>query len=368
MHVQPIAQPMPRASDGRPHDPAARRGPLPWERPSFDRSPMTVAWEVTRACPLRCVHCRAEAQPRRDPGELTTAEGMALIDDAAGMGTRVFVVTGGDPLARPDVVDLVRAAAATGMHVGFSPSATPRLTPERLAQAVAAGAGTVHLSLDGASPETHDGFRRVRGAHRRTVALIDAAIHLGARVQVGTTVCRRTVGDLPLLAEQLPAGIAVWALFFLVPTGRAAADDLLDPDEHEAVLRWLASVELPFAVRTIAAPAFTRVLAQAGGHPVPSVTDGNGMCFVSHRGDVCPSGFLEVPVGNVRDAPLSHWYRRAPLFMALRDKDRLGGRCGRCEYRQLCGGSRARAWALTGDPLAEDPTCAYGGAPLGGTP
>ena len=328
---------------------------------------MTVAWEVTRACPLRCVHCRAEARPRRDPGELTTAEGVALVEDAAAMGTRVFVITGGDPLARPDVMDLIRVAAATGMHVGFSPSATPRLTAERLAQAVAAGAGTVHLSLDAASPETHDGFRRVRGAHRRTVALIDAALELGTRVQVGTTVCRRTVGELPLLAERLPAGIAVWSLFFLVPTGRAAAEDLLDPGEHEAVLRWLASLELPFAVRTIAAPNFTRVLAQMGGHPVPSVTDGNGMCFVSHRGDVCPSGFLELPVGNVRDAPLHHWYRHAPLFVALRDKDRLGGRCGRCEYRDLCGGSRARAWALTGDPLAEDPTCAYGGASLGQT-
>lgn len=337
----------------------ARRGPLSLVRPDFARAPVTVAWEVTRACPLRCVHCRAEAQPRRHPGELSTAEGLALIDDAAAMGTRVFVVTGGDPLARPDTMELLSAVQASGMHAGFSPSATARLSPARLAQAVEAGAGTIHLSLDGDRPETHDGFRGVRGAHRRTTALIDAAVELGVRVQVGTTVCRRTVEELPALAEHLPPGIALWSLFFLVPTGRAASDDLLSAAEHEKVLTWLAAVDLPFAVRTIAAPTFTRVLAQAGGEPIPSVTDGNGMCFVSHLGEVCPSGFLQEPVGNVRAAPLWHWYRHAPLFLALRDKERLEGRCGRCEYRSLCGGSRARAWAMTGNPFAEDPTCAY---------
>lgn len=320
---------------------------------------MTVAWEVTRACPLRCVHCRAEAQPRRHPGELSTAEGLALIEDAAGMRTRVFVITGGDPLARPDTMELLGAIRDSGMHAGFSPSVTPRLTEESLTRAIDAGAGTVHLSLDGARPDTHDGFRRVRGSHRRTTALIRSALDLGARVQVGTTVCRRTADDLPLLAEQLPAGIALWSLFFLVPTGRAAVGDLLTPAEHERILRWLASVEVPFDVRTIAAPAFTRVLAQAGANPAASVTDGNGICFVSHVGDVCPSGFLEEPVGNVRAAPLRYWYRHAPLFVALRDRTRLEGRCGRCEFRELCGGSRARAWAITGNPFAEDPSCGY---------
>lgn len=352
----PVRAAGPRPSSSRP---APGRGPLGLARPAFDRAPVTVAWEVTRACPLRCVHCRAEAQPRRHPGELSTAEGRALIADAAAMGARVFVVTGGDPLARPDAMELLGAIRDSGMHAGFSPSATARLTPDSLARAVAAGAGTVHLSLDGARPETHDGFRRVRGSHRRTTALVEAAVGTGARVQVGTTVSRRTVGELASLAEQLPPGIALWSLFFLVPTGRAAMDDVLSAAEHERVLAWLASVELPFAVRTIAAPAFARVLAQAGGDPTPSVTDGNGICFVSHVGEVSPSGFLQQPVGNVRAAPLRHWYRHAPLFVALRDKDRLEGRCGRCEFRQLCGGSRARAWAMTGNPFAEEPTCAY---------
>lgn len=346
------------------HDPpagslVAARGPLPLSRPDFDRAPVTVAWEITRACPLRCVHCRAEAQPRRHPGELSTEEGLDLISDAAAMGTAVMVITGGDPLARSDVFDLLAATREAGMHAGFSPSVTPRLTPQRLARAVEAGAGTIHVSLDGADPDTHDGFRGVRGAHRRTIAVMEAAVELGVRVQVGTTVCRRTVGELPRLADCLPAGISLWSLFFLVPTGRAVEGDLLSAEEHEQVLRWLADVELPFRVRTIAAPAFARVLAQSGRPVVPSVTDGNGICFVSHTGDVCPSGFLQEPVGNVRRAPLSHWYRHAPLFVSLRDKSRLRGRCGRCEFRAVCGGSRARAWALTGDPLAEDPTCPY---------
>lgn len=353
------AGPSGSGTPGRSGPATPRRGPLGVARPDFARAPVTVAWEVTRACPLRCVHCRAEAQPRRHPDELSTAEGRHLIADAAAMGARVMVITGGDPLARPDTMELLGAVRDAGMHAGFSPSATARLTPATLARAVEAGAGTIHLSLDGDRPETHDGFRRVRGSHRRTTALIEAAVELGVRVQVGTAVSRRTVEELPLLAEHLPRGIALWSLFFLVPTGRAARDDLLSAAEHEAVLTWLSAVDLPFSVRTIAAPAFTRVLAQAGGDPLPSVTDGNGMCFVSHTGAVFPSGFLQVPVGNVRAAPLRHWYRHSPLFVALRDKERLEGRCGRCEYRLLCGGSRARAWAMTGNPFAEEPTCAY---------
>lgn len=333
--------------------------PLGMVVPDFTRAPMTVAWEITRACPLRCQHCRAEAQPRRDPAELTTEEGYRLIDDAAGMGTRVLVITGGDPLARPDVFDLITAVRDSGMHPGFSPSVTPRLTAKALSRAVAAGAGTVHLSLDGATPATHDAFRGVRGSFERTLTAIDMATQAGARLQVGTTVARSTVADLPAIASLLDGRVDLWTLFFLVPTGRAQASDVLDPAAHEATLRWLADTEHPFAVRTIAAPTYRRVLAERGGTHGPAVNDGNGFAFVSHVGDVCPSGFLQLPVGNVRDAPLHHWYRDAPLFRRLRDPDALGGKCGRCEHKTRCGGSRARAWALTGDPLASDPSCAY---------
>jgi MoaA/NifB/PqqE/SkfB family radical SAM enzyme len=335
--------------------------------PDFAVAPLTVAWEITRACPLRCRHCRADAQTRRDRRELTTAEGIDLIGQVATTGARVLVITGGDPLARPDVYDLIAAGAGAGLHVGFSPSVTPRLTPTALARAVEAGAGTVHLSLDGASAATHDAFRGVVGSFARTIRMIEAAAELPVRLQVGTSVTAQTVGDLPAIAALLAGRVESWTLFFCVPTGRAARADVLDADGHERVLTWLATAPLPVPVRTVAAPAYRRVLIQCGRRPDgPAVNDGRGFCFVSHTGDVCPSGFLQVPVGNVRDRPLAHWYREHPLFVALRDPDRLGGRCGRCGFRFVCGGSRARAWAMSGDPLGEDPTCAFD--PDGGVP
>lgn len=327
--------------------------------PDFDRAPVTLAWETTRACHLKCLHCRAVAQPRRDPGELTTAEGKGLIGQAAAMGVRVFVLTGGDPLMRPDVYDLIGSVSAAGMHCGFAPSATRRLTAQALERAVDAGAATIHVSLDGASAETHDDFRGVPGSFRRTLSAIDVAWGLGARVQVGTTVSTCTIDDLAAMVPLIADRISLWSLFFLVPTGRAQAEQVLTPERHEHVLHWLASEDLPFRVRTVAAPTYRRVLAQLGREVGPGVNDGNGFAFVSHRGDVLPSGFLQVKAGNVRERSLAKIYREAPLFRALRDPARLTGRCGRCQYRSLCGGSRARAWAMTGDPLGADPTCAY---------
>jgi AdoMet-dependent heme synthase len=325
----------------------------------FHRVPVTVAWETTRACHLKCLHCRAEAQPRRHPQELTTDEGMSVIAQAAEMGVRVFVITGGDPLMRPDVFGLIGAVSATGMHCGFSPSATRKLSFEALEQAVDAGAGTVHLSLDGASAQSHDRFRGVPGSFERTLAALDAARSIGARVQVGTTVSTRTADELEQMVPLLADRIDLWSLFFLVPTGRGQVAEVLTAEGHESVLRWLAESEFPFAVRTVAAPTHRRVLSELG-HPVaPGVNDGNGFAFVSHVGDVCPSGFLPLPAGNVRRTPLAEIYRESPLFRALRDPALLSGRCGRCRYRIVCGGSRARAWAMTGDPLASDPTCAY---------
>ncbi len=325
-------------------------------------SPFTVAWEITRACPLKCAHCRAVAQPYRDPAELSTDEGFSLIEQAAEMGTKVFVVTGGDPLARKDVFDLIRHSAESGMHTGFSPSVTPRLTERALEHARASGASSIHISLDGASPETHDGMRGVRGSFFRTLRTIEAASRLDWRLQVGTTVSRSTVRDLPRLAEllaEIVPDLSLWSLFFLVPTGRATAAEVLDAEEHEAALEWLADTQFPFPVRTIAAPSYRRVLALRGRPPGAPVNDGNGFAFVSHVGDVCPSGFLQLPAGNVRQRPLADIYRESDLFLSLRNPGALGGKCGVCEFRSLCGGSRARAWALTGDPLGADPTCAY---------
>jgi radical SAM protein with 4Fe4S-binding SPASM domain len=320
---------------------------------------MTVAWEVTRACALRCVHCRADAQHRRDPRELSTESGTTMIDQAAAMGARVFVLTGGDPLIRPDIFELVAHVSSTGMYPGLSPSVTARLTPRAHERAVAAGAKTIHLSLDGATSATHDSFRGVRGHFERTVRAIDELKTLGVRIQIATTASRPNITEFAAIARMLEGRADSWTVFLLVATGRANAGDMLRPGEEELLLHWLASSEFPFDVRTIEAPQYRRIRSELALPVSAAVTDGNGFCFVSHIGEVQPSGFLPLTVGNVRDRPLHYWYQEHPVFRSLRDLEQRRGKCGRCEYLALCGGSRARAWAATGDFLAADPTCTY---------
>jgi radical SAM protein len=344
----------------------------------YARAPFIVIWETTRACALAGVHCRAEAIPRRDPRELTTDEGRALIDTVRRFGDPppLLVFTGGDPLRRPDIVDLVRHGTAQGLSVSLTPSATGAATDARLKALRDVGLARLAVSLDGASAEVHDAFRRVQGSHRHTLRILDRARALGMPLQINTTICRRTVRELPALVREVERwGIALWALFFLIPVGRAEAEQALDAAEIEKVLEWAAGLvgRVPFAIKTTEAPHFQRVLASRRAGPAPAhpvapdavgrapraVTDGNGFVFVDHVGNICPSGFLPLRAGNVRTDDLVAVYRDAPLFHALRDPDRLGGRCGVCEYRDRCGGSRARAYAATGDCLAEDPGCAW---------
>jgi radical SAM protein len=355
----------------------------------YGRAPFIVIWETTRACALACVHCRAEAIPHRDLRELTTGEGRDLIDAVRDFGTPppLLVLTGGDPLRRRDITDLVRYGVERGLSVSLTPSATGAATEERLRALRDAGLARLAVSLDGATAEVHDAFRGVRGSHRHTLRIVERARALGLPLQINTTVCRRTAGELPALVQQLETwGIALWALFFLIPVGRAVADQALGAGEIESVLEWAAglSERLPFPIKTTEAPHYQRVLARrAAARPVAAaasrpasgavgrppvdavgrapraVTDGNGFVFVDHVGNICPSGFLPLPAGNVRTDRLVDVYREDPLFRALRDPSQLGGRCGVCEYRDRCGGSRARAYAATGDPLAEDPGCAW---------
>ncbi len=340
----------------------------------FEHAPFIVIWETTRACALACVHCRAEAIPHRDPRELRTDEGYALMDRAAAFADPppLFVLTGGDPLRRPDIVELVAYGTRRRLSVALTPSGTAAVTEERLRALRDAGLARLAVSLDGATLEAHDAFRGVVGSHRYTLRIVERARALGLPLQINTTVSRQTVGDLPALARQVEdAGAVLWALFFLIPVGRAAARQALGADEVEDVLEWAAGLvgQVPFGVKTTEAPHFHRVLARpepSGPRPRDpgrragrAVTDGNGVVFVDHFGNICPSGFLPLVVGNVRRDDLVAVYREDGVFKALRNPGQLGGRCGRCECRELCGGSRARAFAVTGDPLAEDPGCAW---------
>jgi MoaA/NifB/PqqE/SkfB family radical SAM enzyme len=295
---------------------------------------------------------------------------MRLIDRVASFAPRrpLFVLTGGDPMRRRDVAELVRHGVGRGLSVGMTPSGTAAVTRARLEEVRDAGLGRLAVSLDGPDAERHDAFRRVRGSHRYTMRILDDARDLGLPLQINTTVSRRTVLDLPAVAEVVErAGAVLWALFFLIPVGRARADQALDADEIEQVLEWAADLQerVPFGVKTTEAPHYHRVLAgrrrdaRAAGRAGRAVTDGNGFLFVDHVGAICPSGFLPLAAGNVRSDDIVRVYREHPLFVSLRDTARLGGRCGVCEFRARCGGSRARAYAATGDVLAEDPGCAH---------
>jgi radical SAM protein len=348
--------------------------------PDFARAPFIVIWEVTRACALACLHCRADAIPRRDPRELTTAEGFGLIDQVRSFGDAppLFVLTGGDPMLRPDLVDLVRHATDVGLTVALTPSGTAAATAKRLAALRQAGLARIAVSLDGPDADTHDAFRRVRGSYACTMRIIEAAADLGIPLQINSTVARLTYPHLRAMAArvgELP--IVLWAVFFLIATGRGAALEQITADECEDVLEFLHDLAptVPFGIKTTEAPHYHRVALQhrrrAEGSRSPvaaaprhvrasrAVTDGNGFVFIDHLGQICPSGFLPVVCGSVRRESLVTTYRDHELFRTLRDPDALEGKCGRCEYRAVCGGSRARAYAATGSPFGSDPLCAY---------
>ncbi|HET7012228.1 MAG TPA: TIGR04053 family radical SAM/SPASM domain-containing protein [Anaerolineales bacterium] len=351
----------------------------------FDRAPFTIAWEVTRACAFACVHCRANAQHRRDPRELTTDEGFRLIDRFKAFGDPILVFTGGDPMMRPDLFDLISYAAGKGLRCSLTPTATALPTQERLLKAKAAGIRRIALSLDSPDPKTHDRFRQVPGSWERTMRILRNAQAVGLSAQVNTTVARHNADRLPDMVPFIEqVGAVQWSLFFLVPTGRAQVDQMISPEEHERLFHWLFDLSrtAPFDIKATAAPMYRRVAierrkAEAEGEgavefqgagfqyadglhrPVKGVNDGKGFLFVSHLGDIMPSGFLPVPAGNVRSDDVVEVYRHHSLFRSLRDPSLLKGRCGRCEYREVCGGQRGRAYGVTGDYLETDPACVY---------
>jgi len=351
----------------------------------FDKAPFTIAWEVTRACAYACVHCRADALHTPDPNELNTEESLRLIDRLAEFGSPILIFTGGDPMMRRDLHELIAYATQKGLRCSLTPTATALPTTARLEKVRDAGIRRIALSLDAPNAEIHDSFRQVPGSWQRTMDILHRAQSIGLSVQVNTTVAKHNVDILdemvPFLQE---VGAVQWSLFFLVPTGRAQASNMISAEEHERTFNWLydLSKSAPFDIKSTAAPMYRRVAIerkraeQADGTPVTfqgagfqyadglnrptrGVNDGNGFLFISHVGDIQPSGFLPLTAGNVRTDDVIDVYRNSQLFTDLRTPDKIKGRCGICEYRDVCGGQRGRAYGITGDYLESDPACSY---------
>ncbi len=352
----------------------------------FDQAPFTIAWEVTRACAYACVHCRADAQPQRHPLELSTEEGFQLIDRLAAFGNHpILIFTGGDPMMRRDLFELIAYATEKGLRCSLTPTATALATKERLQKARDAGIRRIALSLDAPRPAVHDDFRKVAGSWQRTMDILHRAHDVGLSVQVNTTVAKHNADILPEMVPFIEeVGAVQWSVFFLVPTGRGQIGWMISPEAHERIFNWLydLSQEAPFDIKATAAPMYRRVAIQrkraelgedaaisfqgAGfqyadglNRPTKGVNDGNGFLFISHLGNIEPSGFLPLVAGNVRKDDVVDVYRNHPIFTDLRNPDKLKGRCGVCEFRDVCGGQRGRAYGVTGDYLETDPACVY---------
>jgi radical SAM protein len=359
----------------------------------FATAPFLVIWETTQSCALACRHCRASAQPGRDPRELSTEEGRRLLDQVAELGTPIMILSGGDPVNRPDLIDLIRHGKSRGLRMATIPAATDCLTRELVESLKASGLDQMAVSLDFPRADLHDAFRGVPGAFAKTMQAVEWAHEVGLPLQVNTTVCGDTAPYLEEMAEFVRGlGIVFWEVFFLVPMGRGSLLKGLSAAECESLFEVIYRVQRTegFIVKVTEAPHYRRHVAQremkeegqasarpeglaamparltrseGPGHTVGlaprGVNSGNGFLFVSHIGEIMPSGFLPIPVGNVRTMDLASAYRDSPLFQRLRNPSSYLGRCGRCEFRDICGGSRSRAYGLTGDPFETDPWCSY---------
>lgn len=355
----------------------------------FDKAPFLVIWETTQACDLACKHCRAEAQPDRHPGELSTDEAKEMLRDIRRFGPVIFVFSGGDALKRPDIVELTRYGAELGLRMAITPATTDLCTEEILRELHEAGMARLAVSLDGPTSDVHDEFRQVEGSFEHGLRILRTAREIGMSTQVNTVVARHNVDDFGVMADLLSElGIVFWEVFFLVPMGRARPQDVAGAEAFESVFHELYDLAktVPFDIKATAAPHYHRVVLQrkvaerrAGERDEANdvltdgigysqadgigrarcVNDGDGFMFISHTGEIFPSGFLPKKAGNVRDDDLVEVYRSSELFTALRDKSNLKGKCAVCEYLPVCGGSRARAYAVTGDPHEAEPFCAH---------
>lgn len=337
----------------------------PLIRQIFNEKPALIFWELTQACDLVCRHCRASAKKFCDPNELCEEEGERLIDELAQWSGPMLILTGGDPLKHPSFWHWLEYAREKGVKVSVTPSPTPLVTEAAIFKMKNLGVNRLGLSLDGAKGQTHDYFRGWEGSFARVLQIARWAQRAGLSLQVNTTLTRHNVHELEemtLWIQQFQA--KMWSLFFLIPVGRGKSIEIFTPEVHEAIFERLYKIkeETGIPVKTTEAPHYRRfVLQKMGKEGVRGrgTGDGRGIVFVSRTGDIFPSGFLPLKAGNVREDSIREVYRNSELFKGLRDPDRFKGKCGVCEYRMICGGSRARAFALTGDPYESDPFCAY---------
>ena len=339
---------------------------------------MLVYWEMTQACALACRHCRAEAMPNPHPLELTPVESLGLLCQIVAFGDPLphLILTGGDPLSRKDLFQVIDDARALGLEVSITPSATPALTAEALTQLKVRGIQSLGLSLDGSSAARHDAIRAIPGCFDRTIEAAREAGRLSLPIQVNTLVAEETADDLLGIYELLKTfPVMRWSLFFLIAVGRGKALQEVSPERGEEIMNWVLDLvpHASFAVKTTEAPSYRRLALNkmhAAGISAADVKsssvykgfqirDGHGIVFVSSKGDIYPSGFLPLPSGNVRTSSLVEVYRHAPLFQALHSPEEFRGKCGECEFSHICGGSRARAYAYTRDALESDPFCPY---------
>lgn len=363
-------------------------------RPDFSQVPRLVAWETTIACPLACRHCRAEARETPNPNQLTTAEGKSLIiDEIAGMAEEattpvkpILILSGGEPLMREDIFELASYATERGLKPVASPDDGRLVTPRAVEKLREAGVERVSFSLHYPAAEKNDYFARHEGAFDAAMDAFENLRRGALAFQVNTTVTTHNLADLPEMLDLVRrSGAVAWHVFLLVPTGRGKqmADEAVSPEDYERTLNWLYDVACSQAieVKPTCAPHYYRIIRQRAreeGKPAAGLEysaggpsglgahagtkgclAGAGFCFVSNVGEVNPCGYLPVSAGNVRVTPLRDIYRNSELFAELRDVSRLEGKCGACEYRNVCGGCRARAFSGTGNYLAEEPFCTY---------
>lgn len=361
----------------------------PYTQEDFRRHPLMLYYETTRACDLVCKHCRASAQEEPAEDELATEQARQLVEQVASFERKPnMVFTGGDPLKRADLFELIEYAVSLDIPTALTPSATPLATREAFERAKAAGVQALGISLDGADAAMHDSFRGFEGSFKKTLEMLANAKDLGLPVQVNTSLTRRNFGQIDQIAELLAdRGIAMWSVFFLIPVGRGVEEVRITAPECEIAFEklWHHARTKPFGVKTTEAPHYRRYVLQHGGNPLAGptsgghpgqgsvdagpakrvhraplgVTDGRGVMFVGHNGEIFPAGFLPVVCGHAPRDSVVETYRSHPTFRALQSPDLFKGICGQCEYRYVCGGSRARAYAVTGDYLGPEPDCVY---------